>query len=85
MADPLWPASVPSDPEIGNYRESVISGNASFQPDAGPPTAWRMSTLDSLAVQASFILNAVKVRNGTDETTPGDYFADAGDPRDSPW
>jgi SSS family solute:Na+ symporter len=29
----------------------------------------------------SFVLNAAKVSNGTDETTTFDYFADAGDPR----
>jgi hypothetical protein len=58
MADPSWPSTVPSEPEIGNYREAVISGNASFQPDTGPPTSWRMSTLDSIAVQASFILHS---------------------------
>jgi SSS family solute:Na+ symporter len=29
----------------------------------------------------SFALNAAKVANGSDETTPGDYFADAGDAR----
>jgi SSS family solute:Na+ symporter len=34
-----------------------------------------------VAVVLSFILNASKVPNGADETTPGDYFADAGDPR----
>ena len=34
-----------------------------------------------IAVVLSLVLNAVKVSNGTDETTPGDYFADAGDPR----
>ncbi len=34
-----------------------------------------------IAVVLSAVLNATKVANGTDETTPGDYFADAGDPR----
>jgi SSS family solute:Na+ symporter len=34
-----------------------------------------------IAVVLSFILNAAKVSNGRDETTAGDYFADAGDPR----
>jgi SSS family solute:Na+ symporter len=34
-----------------------------------------------IAVVLSFVLNAAKVTNGVDETTPGDYFADAGDPR----
>jgi solute:Na+ symporter, SSS family len=34
-----------------------------------------------LAIVLSLVLNALKVSNGTDETTPGDYFADAGDPR----
>jgi SSS family solute:Na+ symporter len=34
-----------------------------------------------VAVALSFLLNTLKVSNGSDETTPGDYFADAGDPR----
>jgi solute:Na+ symporter, SSS family len=34
-----------------------------------------------IAVVLSFVLNLAKVSNGSDETTQGDYFADAGDPR----
>jgi SSS family solute:Na+ symporter len=34
-----------------------------------------------VAVVLSAVLNAVKVSNGGDETTLGDYHADAGDPR----
>jgi SSS family solute:Na+ symporter len=34
-----------------------------------------------VAVVLTVALNAAKVANGADETTPGDYFADAGDPR----
>ncbi len=34
-----------------------------------------------IAIVLSFVLNAAKVSNGSDETTAGDYFADAGDPR----
>ena len=34
-----------------------------------------------VAVVLSVVLNGAKVSNGADETTPGDYFADAGDPR----
>ena len=34
-----------------------------------------------IAVVGSAVLNALKVDNGSDETTAGDYFADAGDPR----
>ncbi len=34
-----------------------------------------------VAVVLSVALNAAKVPNGSDETTTGDYFADAGDPR----
>jgi SSS family solute:Na+ symporter len=34
-----------------------------------------------IAVVVSFALNAAKVSNGSDETTAGDYFADAGDAR----
>ncbi|MEO7943429.1 MAG: sodium:solute symporter [Marmoricola sp.] len=35
----------------------------------------------AVAVVLTVVLNAAKVTNGSDETTPGDYFADAGDPR----
>ena len=34
-----------------------------------------------IAIVLTLILNAAKVDNGSDETTAGDYFADAGDPR----
>ena len=34
-----------------------------------------------VVVVLTVVLNALKVSNGTDRTTPGDYFADAGDPR----
>ncbi len=34
-----------------------------------------------IAVVLSAVLRTMKFSNGTDETTPGDYFADAGDPR----
>jgi SSS family solute:Na+ symporter len=34
-----------------------------------------------IAIVLSLALNAAKVSNGSDETTTGDYFADAGDPR----
>jgi len=34
-----------------------------------------------VAAVVSFLINAVKVSNGVDETTVGDYYADADDPR----
>ena len=34
-----------------------------------------------IAVVVSAVLNMMKVENGSDETTPGDYFADSGDLR----
>ncbi len=34
-----------------------------------------------IAIVLSAVLHAMKVSNGSDETTDGDYFADAGDPR----
>ena len=34
-----------------------------------------------IAVVGSAVLNALKVDNGSDQTTPADYYADAGDPR----
>jgi SSS family solute:Na+ symporter len=33
-----------------------------------------------VAVLLTFVLRALKVANGTDETSPSDYHADAGDP-----
>jgi SSS family solute:Na+ symporter len=35
----------------------------------------------AVAVVVTLLLNAAKVSNGRDATTPGDYYADAGDPR----
>ncbi len=35
----------------------------------------------AIAVVLTLVLNAAKVSNGRDRTRPGDYFADAGDPR----
>jgi SSS family solute:Na+ symporter len=35
----------------------------------------------AVAVVVTLLLNAAKVSNGRDSTTPGDYYADAGDPR----
>jgi len=35
----------------------------------------------AVAVVLTLVLNAVKVSNGADATSPGDYHADAGDPR----
>ena len=35
----------------------------------------------AVAVVGSAVLNAMKVDNGSDETTAGDYYADTGDPR----
>ncbi len=34
-----------------------------------------------IAIVATFVLRALKVDSGTDDTIKGDYFADAGDPR----
>jgi SSS family solute:Na+ symporter len=34
-----------------------------------------------VAVVVTLVLNAAKVSNGTDATVPGDYYADAGDPK----
>ena len=34
-----------------------------------------------VAIVLSAVLRTMKFSNGTDETTPADYFADAGDPR----
>jgi SSS family solute:Na+ symporter len=42
-------------------------------------TAFALNLVVTVVVSAA--LNAAKVANGSDETTAGDYFADAGDPR----
>jgi SSS family solute:Na+ symporter len=42
-------------------------------------TAFVLNVL--VAVVLTLVLNAAKVRNGTDQTVSGDYFADSGDPR----
>ncbi len=42
-------------------------------------TAFALNLVVTLVLSAA--LNAAKVPNGSDETTTGDYFADAGDPR----
>ena len=34
-----------------------------------------------MTVLVTLVLNAAKVSNGRDATEPGDYYADAGDPR----
>jgi SSS family solute:Na+ symporter len=35
----------------------------------------------AVSVVLTLVLNGLKVANGTDRTVPGDYYADAGDPR----
>ena len=42
-------------------------------------TAFALNLVVTVVLSAA--LNAAKVANGSDETTTGDYFADAGDPR----
>ncbi len=42
-------------------------------------TAFVLNLVETVVLTA--ILNALKVPNGRDATSPGDYFADAGDPR----
>lgn len=56
MSDAVWPVSIPSEPEQGDYRETITPNLSSFTPDVGLPTSWRRSTLDSAEIQASFRL-----------------------------
>lgn len=55
MADATWPATLPEKPERDGYNEDVTPNVSSFDPDVGPPTAWRRSTLDGRKIRMSFV------------------------------
>ncbi len=61
VAYPVWPsATVPDGPEYDGYRRVGVTNEASFQPDVGPPTTWRRSTLNLSKVSASFVWNTTQ-------------------------
>ncbi len=61
MGDHTWPVGVPYEPEQSDYDEKLAINAASFEPDVGPPTMWRRSTLDGADIKASIIMtNAEK-------------------------
>ena len=56
MSRPSWPtATVPEKPEYSGYRDQRQRVTSSFQPDVGPPTHWRRSSLDFSRIQAGFV------------------------------
>lgn len=57
MADAAWPASVPSEPERGDYGETIQSNLSAFKPDSGPPSTWRRSTIKSTRVAATIVMS----------------------------
>lgn len=60
MADATWPTTVPEEPENDDYDETFLPNEASFQPDVGPPTSWRRSTLDGGQISASIIMTTAE-------------------------
>jgi hypothetical protein len=56
MADPTWPATIPSEPEQSGYDEKLAISSSIFEPDVGPPTTWRRSTADGAAIKATIIM-----------------------------
>lgn len=60
MADAVWPSTVPFEPEQGSYSEAIVSNLASFQPDVGPPTTTRRSTIKSTKIKAAFFMTTAE-------------------------
>ena len=60
MTDISWPSGVPEAPERDGYNEELRPNIASFEPEAGPPTSWRRSTVDSGLVSAAFIMTTAE-------------------------
>lgn len=55
MASPVWPtATVPANPEAGTYSEQRLQSGSSFQPDVGPPSQFRRTTLKASNIKATF-------------------------------
>lgn len=58
MGDPIWPTStVPDAPEQRDYEEKLSINAATFEPDVGPPTMFRRSTLDGAAIKCTIIMS----------------------------
>lgn len=60
MSYPSWPSGVPSEPEQDGYAEDFAANLATFEPDVGPPTSWRRSTLDSGKIDATIIMTTAE-------------------------
>jgi len=54
MGIAVWPTAVPDGPESGTYAETRIPNGSTFQPDVGPPTQFRRTTLKVSSVRATF-------------------------------
>lgn len=60
MGDHSWPAGVPSEPEQAGYDEKLSINASAFEPEVGPPTTWRRSTLDGAAIKANIIMSTAE-------------------------
>lgn len=63
MADPVWPTNVPFEPETSSYNEEILNANSTFQPDIGPPTTQRRSTLQATSISAVILLTQTEREN----------------------
>jgi hypothetical protein len=63
MVDAAWPATVPDEPDAGSYTEQYVSNLSAFQPDAGPPTTLRRSTIKSSKIQCSFFMTPAELED----------------------
>lgn len=74
MATAAWPGTIPSEPEQGSYSEQVVSNLGAFQPDVGPPTTLRRSTIKGTKIQAVFFMTSAELAlfRTFFETTLGD-------------
>jgi hypothetical protein len=61
MPDPIWPITVPSEPLQGSYAEKFTPKLSIFQPDVGPPTTLRKTTLRSAALECSFRMTGAEL------------------------
>lgn len=62
MVDAAWPTgSVPYEPEQSGYSEKVQSNLASFNPDVGPPSVWRRSTIKCTQISADILMSGAEL------------------------
>jgi len=60
MGDYTWPEAIPSEPEQSGYEEKLSINAGIFEPDVGPPTMWRRSTLDGAAIKGNIIMTTAE-------------------------